>query len=189
MRLFLASLALAVSAPAFAQVNVPPPAFLRDGSIEVHLKSGTVDKFSTNDYKVVTRASSKKVQKELDDLRKQVADLQTELAAEKAKVTALQSHPAAVKEVPKEIVREIPPPPDKKNLIYGGLGVGPDGVGVKQTSQGQDVSPRTAALLDVGYLRKLGDYAPNTSLGVSGFMGTSTQSRSYGGFVNVGYAW
>ena len=167
MRKFL--LALFVSNTAIA---APVPKILTEALIEIHFKSGDVQTYNGEEYKVVPVETSKKTQATLDALRKQLADA-------KAQIKALSN------KAPVEVIKEIPQP-NKLNRISIQAGIGPDGVGVKEQDSGSTISPRTAPLVGVMYARKLKAYSP-WSLDGQVLGGLSPKSRTVIGTVGLGY--
>jgi hypothetical protein len=166
-------LLLALSTPAFGQVDTPPPAALKDGRIEVHLKDGKQYDYSENEWKVVPRSSSRKVQALIDSLRKQLAECQAKLKAAEAADTPPTGQVAHHRKAP-----------ESRDRLTFLAGVGPDGVVAKEVNDGQTVSSRTSPLIGIGYAHKFGEH---WSLGGELLRGIAPESKTYTGMAALGY--
>jgi len=196
-------LTLLLAAPAFAQESgeasdpaldpqvtgdVVQPTYLKDAQIDVKLKDGKSYGFGANEYKVVTRESSRRVQKLINSLRAQIAKCENDLKACEEKVAALEKANAdqateigSLKDQLAKPVASMDPLP---NRITFHLGVGPDGVATSKDETGQKVKARMSPVWGLTYARQVHEAwsAAGTLL-----LGTSQESRTMTLLAGAGY--
>lgn len=172
--------------------NKPQPPALKDAQIDVNLVTGDKYNFSANEYKVVSRESSRKVQQLINELRRKLRECQGKLASCEEQIaeleTKIKAHEKVIADKEAEIAKlakayEEKVLPMNRVSIYGGIGS--DGLVIEEVEGGNNVAVRQdAPLVGISYDRRVYE---DWSLSVILARGVYTDSRGYVGLLGVGY--
>lgn len=154
-----------------AMADEQPP-YLKDGKVNVRLKSGETYNFDSNEYKVVNRAAAEKFERLLAECREDSTNC-------KEHVQKLQAEIDELKRALAEKKSKQPEP--KANRVGLWAGVGPDGLAV----HGHSVEEKKKApLIGVSLGRRVyQDWSLNALLS----RGVSNESKTYTGYLGLGY--
>lgn len=155
------------------------PPYLKDSRIEVGLKTGENYQFDGNEWKVVSRDSSRKVQALINKLRADLAKCLDELGTCKKRMDEMQNEINLLRESLADAESR------EKNRLVAYVGFGNDGLKVKKKSDDtKEVSSDVEPIIGVGYSRLLFDEWSVNGVVTRGVYGNS---NNYSGLLGLGY--